>query len=139
MIDQKKSSVSTLVVDDEPIMRDLLRKILTRDGYRVLEAEGGEAALETMAKENVDIVISDLEMPGMDGFDLLKAIKSRYPRVGVVMMTAYGDMYTLKDALLFGADEYITKPFKDFEISIVIERACWRLASGAGRTSARSE
>ena len=68
-------------------------------------------------------------MPRMGGFDLLKKVKGDYPGVGIVMMTSYGDTYTVKDALLLGADEYITKPFKNHEISLVVERAYWRLLS----------
>jgi len=124
-----KSSVSILVVDDESMMRNLLERILTRDGYKVLCAEDGQDALRVLESAAVDIIISDLKMPRMNGFDLLKAVKQKYPGVAMIMMTAYGDTYTVKDALLLGADEYITKPFKSFEISLVVERAYWRLLS----------
>ena len=124
-----KDKVSILVVDDEPMMRELLAKILGRDGYRVLTAEDGVAALEVLSKEAVAIVLSDLNMPRMGGLDLLKKVKAEYSGVGMVMMTSYGDTYTVKDALLLGADEYITKPFKNHEISLVVERAYWRLLS----------
>ena len=124
-----KEEVSILVVDDESMMRDLLEKILTRDGYRVFTAQDGEVALEVLKKQNISIVISDLKMPRLGGFDLLKIVKKEYPRVGMVMMTSHGDTYTVKDALLLGADEYIVKPFKSFEISMVVERAYWRLLS----------
>jgi len=126
-----KSAVSILVVDDEEMMRAVLEKILAREGYRVHTAEHGEAALRVLENEKVSIMISDLKMPVMDGFGLLKAVKERYPQLGVIMMTAYGDTYTVKDALLLGADEYITKPFKSFEISLIVERVYWRLASEA--------
>ena len=124
-----KSSVSILVVDDESMMRNLLERILSRDGYKVVSAEDGQDALRMLEREPVDIIISDLKMPRMNGFDLLKAVKQKYSGVAMIMMTAYGDTYTVKDALLLGADEYITKPFKSFEISLVVERAYWRLLS----------
>jgi len=124
-----KNSVSILVVDDESMMRNLLERILSRDGYRVLSAEDGQDALRVLDKEPVNIIISDLKMPRMNGFDLLKVVKKDYPGIAMIMMTAYGDTYTVKDALLLGADEYITKPFKSFEISLVVERAYWRLLS----------
>lgn len=133
-----KSSVSILVVDDESMMRDLLQRILSRDGYRVVCAEDGQDALEVLERETVDIIISDLKMPRMNGFELLKVVKEKYPRVAVIMMTAYGDTYTVKDALLLGADEYITKPFKSFEISMVVERAYWRLLSQTGHRAETS-
>ncbi len=127
-----KSSVSVLIVDDEEMMRNLLGKILSREGYRISSAEDGQGALETMGQEKIDIVISDMKMPSMNGFELLKVIKQEYPEVGVIIMTAYGDTYTVKDALLLGADEYITKPFKSYEISLVVERAYWRILSTSG-------
>lgn len=124
-----KGTVSILVVDDEQMMCTLLTKILSREGYQVKTADGGEAALALLEKEQFNLVISDMKMPGMDGFELLKRIKQNYPDIGVIIMTAYGDTYTVKDAFLLGADEYITKPFKSYEISLVVERAYWRLSS----------
>lgn len=129
-----KSSVTILVVDDESMMRNLLKKILSRDGYQVVLAESGDEALSILGKEKIDLVISDLKMPGLDGFELLKVVKDEYPEIAIIIMTAYGDTYTVKDALLLGADEYITKPFKSFEISLIVERAYWRLMSRAGQT-----
>lgn len=122
-----KSAISILIVDDETVMLGLLDKILSREGYKVQCSESGEAALELMAEKPVDLVISDLKMDGMSGLDLLKVVKDKYPEVGMIIMTAFGDTYTVKDALLLGADEYITKPFKSFEISMVVERTYWRL------------
>ena len=130
-----KSTVSILVVDDEAMMRNLLEKILTRDGYKVFTAEDGQAALDVLSSEKISIVISDLKMPNVNGFDLLKIVKKQYPRVGMIMMTAYGDTYTVKDALLLGADEYITKPFKSFEISLIVERVYWRLVAETKQAS----
>ncbi|MCK4461978.1 MAG: response regulator [candidate division Zixibacteria bacterium] len=130
-----KSSISILIVDDESTMRGLLEKILAREGYQMYTAYNGVAALEQLSERRFDIVISDMKMPEMGGFELLKHIKKEYPAVGVIMMTAYGDTYSVKDALLLGADEYITKPFKSYEISLVVERAYWRILS-AGQTTA---
>lgn len=130
-----KTSITVLAVDDEPMMRTLLEKILLRDGYRVRTAEDGEAALQVLETEQVAIVLSDIKMPKLNGFELLKIVKAKYPEIGVIMMTAYGDTFTVKDALLLGADEYITKPFKSFEISLVVERAYWRIMSAAARAA----
>ena len=116
-----KNDISILVVDDEAMMRDLLEKILVREGYAVKAAGNGVEALEMLQHEKFDLIISDMKMPNMDGFELLKT------SINVIIMTAYGDTYTVKDALLLGADEYITKPFKSHEISLVVERAYWRL------------
>ncbi len=130
-----KSSVSILVVDDEEMMTTLLEKILAREGYKVRTACDGINALELLGESACDIVISDMKMPRMNGLELLKIIKSEYPRTGVIIMTAYGDTYTVKDALLLGADEYITKPFKSHEISLVVERAYWRILSETKRSA----
>ncbi len=133
-----KSSVSILVVDDEEMMRNLLNRILSREGYRVRSAQNGVAALEVLKKEKVDIIVSDMKMPGMNGFELLKIVKKQYPGIGVIIMTAFGDTYTVKDALLLGADEYITKPFKSYEMALVVERAYWRILSASDQTSDRA-
>jgi DNA-binding NtrC family response regulator len=129
-----KNATTILIVDDEQMMRDLLTKILARDGYQLLTAEDGEQALEVLKQRKVDIVITDIKMPKLDGFGLLKEIKSRGTVSTVIIMTAYGDTYTVKDALLLGADEYVTKPFKSYEISLVVERAYWRLISAAAES-----
>jgi len=133
-----KSSISILIVDDEQMMRSLLEKILSREGYKIDTAEDGIAALEFLKNNRVDIVISDMKMPRMDGFELLSIVKKEYPDVGVIIMTAYGDTYTVKDALLLGADEYVTKPFKSYEISLVVERAYWRILSASNQAADKS-
>ncbi|MCM2272916.1 MAG: response regulator [candidate division Zixibacteria bacterium] len=130
-----KNTITVLAVDDEPMMRALLEKILARDGYRIITAEDGAMALSILESQPVSIVLSDIQMPKMSGFELLKVLKSRFPEVGVIMMTAFGDTFTVKDALLLGADEYITKPFKSYEISLVVERAYWRIMSAVARSA----
>jgi len=107
-----KEDATVLVVDDEEMLRSLLQKI----------DRGG-----------IDILITDVKMPEVSGFDLLKIVKGKYPGIGAIVMTAYGDAYTVRDALLMGADEYITKPFKSFEIVMVVERAHWRILSSRTR------
>jgi two-component system, NtrC family, response regulator PilR len=124
-----KNGISILVVDDEPTLRVLLTKILTREGFRVDAAADGEEAVEKMNREQYKLVVSDIEMPRLNGFELLKIIKRDYPETAVIMMTAFGDSSAVKDCLVLGADEYITKPFKSFEINLVVERAYWRLMS----------
>jgi CheY-like chemotaxis protein len=123
------NGLSILVVDDERILRDTLCTLLTREGYVVETATDGEDALGKLDIHKYDIIICDIKMPCMDGFELLKKVKETIPRTVVIMMTAFGDSYAVKDCLLLGADEYITKPFKDFEIKLVIERASWHLMS----------
>lgn len=131
-----KSNVKILIVDDEDMMRNLLNKILKRENYQILTAGDGQEAVELLAKEPVDLIISDMKMPRMNGFELLKHVKENYPQIGIIIMTAYGDTYTVKDALILGADEYITKPFKSYEISLVVERAYWRILSSKEKDKA---
>ncbi len=130
-----KSSISILIVDDELMMRNLLENILSREGYEIHSAEDGLKALELLKTRKIDIVITDMKMPSMDGFKLLGIIKREHPEIGMIIMTAYGDTYTVKDALLLGADEYVTKPFKSYEISLVVERAYWRILSANNQAS----
>lgn len=133
-----KSQTKLLIVDDEEMMRSLLSKILTREGYQVHSASDGVEALEYLKEQDADIIISDMKMPRMDGFELMKQVKADYPDKAVIIMTAFGDTYTVKDALLLGADEYITKPFKSYEISLVVERAYWRMVSKKESVQTRS-
>ena len=124
-----KNNITILIVDDEMMMRNLLKKILRRDGFKVILAEDGEDALRILGNSKVDLIICDMKMPNMSGLELLRIVKDKYPRIGMIMITAYGDAYSVTDALLLGADEYITKPFKGHEISLVVERAYWRILS----------
>ena len=128
-----KNKISILIVDDEEMMRNLLSKILSKEGYQINTAADGYEGLDILRSRAVDLVITDMKMPRMDGYELLKIVKSEFPTAGVIVMTAYGDAYTVKDALLLGADEYITKPFKSYEISLVVERAYWRILSSRDR------
>ncbi|MFH1688316.1 MAG: response regulator [bacterium] len=130
-----RSEVSILVVDGELIMRSLLEKILRREGFEVHSVQDGSTALEYLKQRPVNIVVTDMKMSPMDGLELVSCVKKQHPDIGVIIMTAYGDTYTVKDALLMGADEYITKPFKSYEISLVVERAYWRLLSAANKVS----
>lgn len=124
-----KSNINILVVDDEEMLRGLLVKILTKEGYRVDTAIDGEDALEKLGQNPYSLLISDIKMPRLNGLELLKIVREKFPALGVIIMTAYGDSFSVKDALLLGADEYITKPFKSFEINLIVERAYWRLMS----------
>ncbi|NMC44840.1 MAG: response regulator [candidate division Zixibacteria bacterium] len=132
-----KQDISILVVDDQQDPQELLTRILTKEGYSVESAANGEDALGKLRRRPFNLVLTDVKMPGLNGFDLIQLIKKEFPSIGVIVMTAYGDSYTVKDALLLGADEYITKPFKSFEINLVVERAYWRLVSASRESSVR--
>lgn len=99
-----------LVVDDQESMRILLQDLLEAIGYQVSLAEGGEQALEILSSDRFALVLSDLNMPGMDGTALLKEIKRRYPELPVVIITGYGTFHTEKRVMRDGAAGYISKP-----------------------------
>jgi CheY-like chemotaxis protein len=115
-------SVSILVVDDEPDVPDLFRQRFRREarqGQYVLHfAASGEEALDQLADEiepQLIVILSDINMPGMDGLELLREVKQRRPDLPVMMVTAYGDDERRRRAAEFGAAQFITKPV-DFEL-----------------------
>lgn len=112
-----KTKAAVLIVDDEKIIRDVLARSVTREGYTVDQATDGRDALDKLAISPFDIVITDIKMPIMDGIELLKKVKAQYPEISVIVITAYGGSCTPADALKAGADRHITKPFKNFEIA----------------------
>ncbi len=120
---EKRASARVLVVDDEPAITVSLAKKLRREGYDCLTANSGEEALELLASGPLDIVVSDVRMPGMSGLDLLKAIKSRDPDTQVIMMTAYTDLTLAIEALRNKADDYLLKPFNLAELSHSVARS----------------
>jgi two-component system KDP operon response regulator KdpE len=99
-----------LIIDDEPPIRKLLRLGLNSQGYETLEAPNGKTALELLA-ENPDLVILDLGLPDIDGLELLKRIRDRNERVPIVVLSSRVDEAGKVQALDFGADDYVTKPF----------------------------
>ncbi|MCI0596507.1 MAG: response regulator [candidate division Zixibacteria bacterium] len=124
-----KEELKILVVDDEEMLRNLLARILEREGYAVSTASGGKQALAFLEKSNFQIMISDVKMPEMTGFELLKEVKGKYPRLAVVMMTAFGDENTVEQALGLGADGYVAKPFKSHNLTSEVQRARQKAAS----------
>lgn len=100
-----------LVVDDQEMVRGLLRRALERDGFAVTEAEDGEHALEILCNTRIHLVISDARMPRMDGLELLKRVKRSHPGVRVVILTGHTGEHDVTQFLIAGADEYLSKPF----------------------------
>src|SRR3954468_23978676 len=111
-----------LVVDDEPSHRDSLRRIFERAGHEVLVSDDGERALDVLREQSVNIVLTDLVMPRMDGQALLRAAKTVQPEADVVLMTAYGTVENAVAAMREGAYDFITKPTKRGEVLACIDR-----------------
>jgi DNA-binding NtrC family response regulator len=112
-----------LIVDDEEQMRDLLLKVLDKNGYQVSAAGDGEQALALLEKEPVDLVVTDVRLPGIGGLEALKAIKELNPDIVVIIMTAFGSIDQAVQAVKDGAYDYINKPFKIDEMLLTIEKA----------------
>ncbi|MDF1525524.1 MAG: sigma-54 dependent transcriptional regulator [bacterium] len=113
-------SEKVLVVDDEPGMRSLLTRVMEKEGYAAAACADGNEALQAFAKEDWDLVIADIDMPGMDGIELLKHLRKNSPHVPVLMITAYATVETAVEAMKLGAHDYITKPFAMDELKIVV-------------------
>ena len=105
-------SASILVVDDEPILREALKRLLSLDGYDVAVATDGEDALGCIPRQGFDIIVSDLRMPGLNGLQLLERSRAANPRVGVILVTAYATVDAAVEALRLGANDFLLKPFE---------------------------
>ena len=101
-----------LVVDDNPVSRELIREVLEGPQQRILEAEDGEDALEKVLQEEPDLVLLDIQLPLLDGYEVLRRIRgySRFSRLPVVALTAFAMRKDCEKALALGFDEYVTKP-----------------------------
>jgi len=116
-----------LLVDDEEGIRKVLGLSLTDRGYRVHTASGGQQALELFEQVKPSIVLTDIKMPGMDGIDLLKAIKAIQTDVEVIMVTGHGDVDLAIKSLQFDATDFITKPIDDDILDVALKRARERI------------
>ena len=120
-----------LIVDDAPVFLLLLSKLLTGEGYEVATAKNGEEALRILQTRSFDLMLSDMNMEPINGIELLRAVKSSYANMKVIMVTAYETIYTAEEAAKTGAFAYITKPFKNAMLFETIQRA---LASSGATT-----
>ncbi|MDP2235663.1 MAG: sigma-54 dependent transcriptional regulator [Bacteroidales bacterium] len=115
--------ISLLVVDDEESVRDSLHNWFLEDGYNVACAESAKEALALLENESFDIILTDIKMPGMDGLEMLKRIKTLKPDAVVIVMTAFATVDTAVQALKDGAFDYVTKPFDPDDLSHLIRNA----------------
>jgi two-component system response regulator PilR (NtrC family) len=115
-----------LVVDDEKSMREFLAIMLRKEGYEVLVADGGDAALDALRRDPVDLVVTDVRMPKTDGMAVLRATKDLSPNTAVLVITAFASTETAVEAMKLGAYDYITKPFKLDELKLIVANAIER-------------
>ena len=119
------ASKTILICDDDQGMRDTLGAILKRD-YRVLTVSSGEAALTLLKQEDVDLILLDVRLPGISGFDVLRIVKENYSLVECIMISAINDVETAVQAMKYGAYHYITKSFDYDELRSLVRNACER-------------
>jgi len=117
------AQISILIVDDEESVRDSLYNWFIEDDYRVATAESAKGALSLLESDQFDIVLADIKMPGMDGLEMLRLIKSLRQETVVIMMTAFATVDTAVQALKDGAFDYVTKPFDPDDLSHLIRNA----------------
>src|SRR4051812_29771334 len=121
-----RARTQLLIVEDDAAMRELLAESLVEEGYRVDVAAGGRAGIERVRQGGVDLVVTDVKMPDMDGLDMLSEIRAPVENVTpphVIVITAFGSIETAKRALKLGAHDYITKPFEIDDLLVAVEKA----------------
>jgi DNA-binding NtrC family response regulator len=120
-----------LVVEDDPEMRDLLRKVLAKEGYRISVADDGREAFARIAHEDVDLVVTDMLMPSDGGLELLEAVRRSHPALPVIIVTAFGDWDSYSRALALGAAAFISKPLRMSELITAVHTALARRGAAA--------
>ena len=123
MSEEARTAQYCLIVDDEPRLRQVLVHLMRTDGFTCLEAGNGEEALEHLQRTPISLVMSDLRMPKMDGLELLRRVRGRWPDTAVVMITAVADVEVAVSCLAIGAMDYLTKPFHLEEVRARVAQA----------------
>ena len=118
---------SILVVEDEDSIRKFVRINLDRAGFIVKEAASGEEAIEIARQEHIDIVLLDIMLPGMDGYEVCKILRKEYPHLGIIMLTAKSQDIDKIMGLEYGTDDYMTKPFNPMELVLRVKSLARRM------------
>ena len=119
----KKNEFKILVAEDDDIVRDVILKFLTDEGYSVVVANNGLEAVNMLRLEDIKLVLSDLRMPGADGMEVLRSSMRINPNIAVVIITAYGTLDTALEAMNEGAYDYVVKPFVMQQLLLVVRNA----------------
>lgn len=125
-----RSTQRVLIVDDEENARFGLGKLLSQEGYTVASVAGAEDALQYLRCQAVSLVISDINMPGMNGLNFLRELSRHHPSTAVIMITAFGEVESYLEAMNLGAFEYLNKPVKVEELKSVMTKILGRGPSG---------
>lgn len=111
-----------LVVDDEDALRTVLSSELEGEGYKVDTAGDGDEAIAIVQKKPFNLVLLDIKMPKVDGFEVLKFIKGKYPHVKVIMLTGFADLKNAIESKKLGAEDFVSKPYDLVDLLTTIER-----------------
>ncbi len=111
-----------LVVDDEDALRTVLSGELASEGYDVQTAGDGDDAIQSLQKQNYDLLLLDIKMPRMNGFEVLKFVKEKYPKTKVVMLTGFADLKNAIESKKLGAEDFVSKPYDLVDLLTTIER-----------------
>lgn len=117
-----------LIVDDEKGYREVLSAVFEAEGFAVSTASNGVSAVDQLNSHPVDVIISDVRMPDMDGIELLRKVRSIDADIGMVLMTAFGTIDTAREAFKLGADDFVQKPFNNEELKLIVRRSLERRA-----------
>jgi two-component system response regulator (stage 0 sporulation protein F) len=118
-----------LIVDDQFGIRILLNEVLQREGYDTYQAANGLQALEIVQDNKPDLVLLDMKIPGMDGIEILKRLKVIYPDIKVIIMTAYGELDMIQEAMDLGAITHFAKPFDIEDIRAAVKKYVYESTS----------
>ena len=119
-----------MLVEDEESIRKFVKINLEREGYTIFEAGSGEDGIEIARRELPDIVVLDIMLPGIDGFEVCKTLRGEFPSLGIIMLTAKAEDYDKIMGLQYGTDDYLTKPFNPTELTLRIKSIERRLEIG---------
>ncbi|HAV92022.1 TPA: sigma-54-dependent Fis family transcriptional regulator, partial [candidate division WOR-3 bacterium] len=125
MLDEKKYTI--LAVDDAKDNLELISRNLLSAGYTIITSESAEHAIEILESQQIDLVITDLKMPDVDGLQLIRHIRENFKDIEVIMITGYPSIEGAVEAVKMGASEYITKPFTDEELFSVVEKVLFKV------------
>lgn len=131
--EHRKTCLSTgkiLLIDDEPELLALMKEMLEDEGYQVFCALNGAAGVHLNEKENPDLIILDLRMPGMDGLETLRQIRKTDGEVRVIILTTYGSVESIKAAASLNVNEYLSKPFENRDLIRMVGDMAWRQTWG---------
>jgi DNA-binding response OmpR family regulator len=128
-----------LVVDDEPVARQSLTDILKLEGFQVVAAPNGQAAVEHVRTHNVDLMIVDLKMPGMDGLEVVQVVNQLSPETEVILLTAHGSIETAVQALRLRIHDYLLKPASPAQVLASVKKGLSRRTSRARDAAAQAD